>query len=116
MGTSSKVAEALKLVTPQELDTSDFVNGSGYIQLSIATHATFLLKFREIIEEDMPGQLEMFDRNPGGMIGRYLDDAGHPAYSLWQKVASMDGKLRLWGQPYFGANPDKGQQVCLAHI
>jgi hypothetical protein len=110
------VIETVELVLPSELNgTSDFTNGECYIQLSIATHAKFLLRYRHVIECTAPELLTKFDQNPGGFIGRILNDMDHPAYRLWIRAACIDGKLRMWGQPSFATNPQEGKRV-LANV
>jgi hypothetical protein len=110
------VKETLAMVLPQELDNTDYANGGGYIQLSISTHAKFLLRYREIIENTAPELLESFDKNPAGFIGRYLDDGGNPAYALFSRALCIDNKLRMWGQPYFAAKPNEAKDICLANV
>lgn len=109
------VQDTVALVLPKELDTTEYANGSGYIQLSIATHAKFLLRYRDMVEATVPNLLHHFDSNPSGFIGRYLDDMHSPAYILWGRMACIDGKLRMWGQPYFVRNPPD-KLVCLANV
>lgn len=110
------VQETLLLVLPKELDGIDFANGSGYIQLTVGTHAKFMLRYRDVVKHTAPELLSRFDQNPAGFIGRHLDDMGNPAYSLWSRAASIDSNLRMWGQPFFAAEPSQGKQVCLATV
>lgn len=110
------VQETIDLVLPKELNTAGYSGGEGYIQLSINTHAKFMLRYREVIENTKPDLLKSFDSNPAGFIGRYLDDGGSPAYALWIRASCIDPKLRMWGQPYFANNPHEAKQICLATV
>jgi hypothetical protein len=113
---SDYVQETIRLVLPKGVDTSDFANGSGYIQLTAGTHAKFMLRYREVIKQTAPEWLGRFDANPVGWIGRWLDDTGNPAYSLWGRAVCIDSNFRMWGQLYYATHQNEAKDVCLAIV
>lgn len=90
-----------------------FSNGKGYLpvdekKFNLAKDKLMLLA-TEITGKDFQGNLH-------GIIGRYLDDSGSPAYSLLYRMQCVDNKFRMWGQPYFALNPMEGIQEQFKEI
>lgn len=50
----------------------------------------------------------------GGWFGRLLDGSCDPVERAWGRMCRIDGKCREWDQQFFAANPDDGEQICLA--
>jgi hypothetical protein len=103
----SKIKDIQDLLPALPADTGcKFSNGGGYLicnkeQVESAKNMLFKLA-KEITGRD-------FD-NIHGIVGRYLDDSGSPAYKVLYRLQCIDSQYRMWGQPYFAYNPDKGTQ------
>lgn len=110
------VGEAEALILPKKLDTTDFANGGGYIQITPKTKDAFFKAYRQAVQYCHPSEITRFDQNPTGFIGRVLSDSDSPIYRLYTLAAQIDGAGRLWGQPYFATHPSEGKQVCLAEV
>ena len=106
---------------------TDFANGGGFLRhktvnVMKAWRALMeLLGLRHALPDDVFGTSKRsFIGIPFVMrssIGRYLDDADSPYYSLYMRFVCMDDMsktmtMREWGQRYFALNPDQGKQVC----
>ena len=91
----------------------EFANGGGYFQLTKKQVDHFMKELRILIKDWDSKLVKTFDKQPRGIIGRYLDDSNTPIYYLWGLLLQIDSSNRLWGQPYYALNPHKGKQVCL---
>ncbi len=96
------------LLPPKLKDTGcHFANGKGFIKVNPEKFEE-AKKLMIAYAEKFTGQ--NFHNNLNGMIGRYLDDSGSPAYSLLYRMQCVDSQYRMWGQPYFAYNPTEGIQ------
>jgi hypothetical protein len=93
-------------ILPKKLDTCEFANGGGYIQLTPAQVAEFMDGFENVIKTFYPSLLEVYKRCPTGIIGRYLSDNEYPCYTLWL-LACQISHNRLYGQAYYANNPSE---------
>ena len=97
---------------------TDFVNGAGFIQhgkLDLILARLSLLKIcKEYINHKWIDQTMYDETVHPSWVARLLGDYGiRPLQKAWDRFLCIDKQHREWGQPYFAANPDKGQQVRL---
>jgi hypothetical protein len=99
-------------------DGCAFENGHGYIQHDRET----FLKVRRLLLEQAKKE------SPHAWIDQAIaDETVHPSWAhrwisecccgqlgkAWYRILCTDSQFREWGQPFYAANPDKGEQVCL---
>jgi hypothetical protein len=88
----------------------DFLNGGGCIQhTGDDIHAFKEYLRRLLFMEGGDKYVEMFDKQPDGIIGRYLDDSGSLLYRLWGRLANIDSQGREWGQYFYKLHPEKAK-------
>lgn len=85
----------------------NFSNGKGFIPVG-KDRFEEAKRLMIAYAERLTGQ--NFHNNLHGIIGRYLDDSGSPAYRLLYRMQCVDSQYRMWGQPYFAYNQNKGIQ------
>lgn len=84
----------------------DFANGGGYIQQTPTACAKWLTLVTEAANKFESSEVaRMWNENPRGFVGRYLDDGDSPLYRSWVRVQRIDGASREWGQIYYANNP-----------
>jgi hypothetical protein len=105
--------KAVALILPKQFDTTDFANGTGYIQLTEDTKDDFIDAYLGLVKRLHPSLHQKAVTNPVGIIGRYLCDSDSPLYRLWTLACQIDKQNRLWGQPYYALHPDEGTQTLL---
>lgn len=105
----------VQMILPKAVDTCDFANGGGYIQLTLETKNKFMAGYVGLIRKYHPKIYKELDvaLYPTGMVGRYLCDADSPFYRLWTLAGQIDFQDRLWGQSYFVTKASEAKQVCL---
>jgi hypothetical protein len=99
-------------------DGCSFANGHGYIQLSeklVAQVRNQLLDLiGERIKHDWVEQSRDMAKHPS-WVARLLSDYGiRPLEDAWWRLSCVDKYWREWGQPYYAANPEKGEQRQIA--
>lgn len=94
-------------------DTIDFKNGKGFFQLTSEEVKCFIDGFGLLIKKYHQDLFGVYNKNPKGIIGRYLCDMESPLYRAWQYLACIDSDNRRWGQPYFALHPDEGESIWL---
>jgi hypothetical protein len=52
---------------------------------------------------------KLWQQNPRGFVGRYLDDGKSPAYSIYGVLLSIDNNNRQWEQPYYALAANRGE-------
>lgn len=107
------VEHLVRLILPSRLDTTNFTNGHGYIQLKKSQVDSITQLYIDLIEQYHPSYLDNATTAPRGMVGRYLDDSNAPLYRMWYILNCIDSKFRLWGQIYYANNPKAGDQIEL---
>lgn len=103
----AKQNEVSKLL-PQAVDIRcEFANGGGYVQHTQEDVNKFMAGIRELIANEFGETSDIvkgFDKNPIGMVGRFLDDSGSDTYRLWSRLYNIDPRLREWGQRFYAQN------------
>lgn len=106
--------EVSKLL-PQAVDDScTFANGGGYVQHSQSDIDAFKRAMRRLIAMEFGESsqtLKLWDQDPTGFVGRYLDDSNSDTYRLYLRLACIDDQLREWGQGYYRLHPNEGTQT-----
>lgn len=113
----SHCAEVKKIcdaILPPHYVTSEFWNGSGYVQVSADGWANFVGSAADVILK-VDGQecVDNFLRNPRGIIQRELGDRHSPCMKFVTMILNMDNLLRIWGQQYIVAHPEDRKNICL---
>ena len=103
---------------PVRPNDTDFINGEGFIQHEksdlITTRIAILEICKEYINHKWVQQTMDNETVHPSWVGRLLGDYGiKPLEKAWDRFYCIDNHFREWGQPYFAANPDEGQQVRL---
>ncbi len=107
---------------PHGYNTSGFYNGEGYLNLGEALFDDVWDNFFTLlIEHYLPDTTSFKDaiiqthenKNVHSILGRFLDDTDSPFKPYWFNFSCVDKSFRLWGQPFFANNPQKGKQICL---
>lgn len=107
---------------PAEPDGCDFANGHGYYQLSealVVRTRNALLDIFERTNGDWDTAQRWIAATRAGVVdpswvGRLIDDGGpHAIRSAWYRLMRVDRNWRFWGQLYYAAHPDQGDQVEL---
>lgn len=99
---------------PKRPDTCEFENGHGFIQHDPAQ--VELVKNAIIDMWQGDDEVKLGARaHPArfSILARFFDDTDSPLSKPWWRLCCIDDKSREWGQQYFAANPDKGEQIQL---
>jgi hypothetical protein len=110
------VEKAIGLLEPVPQDDGcKFANGGGYVQQDMMEVHESMREVVEISGVNIDKCKIDFMRNPfpyrNSIIGRYLSDGDNNAvYAAWCRFMCMDDLYREWGQPYYAANPNAGEQ------
>lgn len=111
------VEKVYQSVLPEEVETVEFLNGHGYIQLSSNKMKELTNSYLSIIKKYHDEKMYKRAKEcPTGIIGRYLCDGGAIAYKLYDLLDRIDQSNRLWGQAFYAINPNRGDQTCLFAI
>lgn len=98
-------------------DGCNFSNGHGFIQHQRALFLAVRESLLHIGNRLMPHEwFSSAIANTSAHLSwaaRLLDDIGGPVATAWHRIYCTDSDLREWGQPYYAAHPDKGEQICL---
>lgn len=112
-----KLARMQDSLLPPRLNTIDFRNGGGYVQLSKHAARRFRNETGRLIREEL---VRLFGPKKSSRIGTWTDDAmrfmydtGSPVYPIALLSLQIDPKFRLWGQMYFASHPSEGVQKPL---
>lgn len=109
-----EINKLLRLINADgKQDTNDFHNGKGFFQLTNLEVKQFTDGFVGLIKKYHPDLFEVGDKNPKGIIGRYLHDVCSPLYKVWHFITCIDSNNRRWGQPYFAIHPEEGESIWL---
>lgn len=106
-----EIAAALE---PLGAEPEDISNGNGYVQhvreaVLAAKRALLVLGKRETGHEVFNWPAEQVHNR--SIVGRILDDSDiKPLGRAWWRIMCIDERDREWGQPFFAANPEKGEQ------
>lgn len=103
-----KIETIMKGLKPKPVDNNcRFTNGGGYIQQNIK-------KVEKAKKELIALGMKFFeekDKWSFNAIGRLFCDSGYDCfYGAWMRLDCVDKFGREWGQPYYAANPTKGEQ------
>jgi hypothetical protein len=104
--------EKIESILPENHDTSDFVNGHGYVQHSQSD----LLKARSMLVdlacEYVYSKLYECDIR-SYTFGRYLNDNNYHLYNLYYRIVLCidDNTWREYGQPFYALHPDKAYSI-----
>jgi hypothetical protein len=104
------VKALIEMVHPKGIDID---NGKGYIQLTPETQQRLLNGYVALVDRHQPELSVKVRENPRGFIGRILGDSSSPLMHLYYTYCLIDKEGRLWDQPYFANNPERGTQVCV---
>ena len=108
-----RVDEVRKMLpNPEDVDCK-FANGGGYYQLTDEEICNYRIALRTLLKEVHPDLIEIYDKCPVGIIGRYLCDSDSPIRILQATLCQIDEGNRLWGQQYYANNPSEGKQINL---
>lgn len=101
--------EAIDRKLPRAIDSGcEFANGGGFIQHTPEALANWLSDVEKLLRKYEGAETaDRWAQNPRGIVGRYLDDGGSPAYAFVYRVMSIGNDFREWGQPYYALNPGK---------
>ena len=100
-------------------DASRFANGNGYVQRDAViverVRADLLVPTKRILKWWWDGQMkdhgkEPVDAHPSWYL-RILDGTAAPLERAWSRLCCIDKSYREWGQPFYAAHPEKGEQV-----
>lgn len=108
--------------TPKD-DGCHFANGHGYIQqepqkVDDARLAILKIAQRYVTHPSSPKWLQQVIDNPAGVDpswpARLIGDCC-PALvgDAWHRFWCIDGLYREWGQPFYRAHPERGDQIRL---
>lgn len=94
---------------------NDYVNGEGYIQLTLKEVNNFFQMYGKLIKKfESNKTVKEYSKTVEGLkgfIGRYLSDNNSPAYILWDIANRIDDNYRLWGQQYYRKHPEEAKDV-----
>ncbi len=112
-----RVNSIMKLI-PESPRSSDFANGSGFIQHNPQSLKNVKISLLTICKEYIDHKwIDQTINDPTvdpSWVSRLLGDYGiNPLYYAWNRFNCIDKDNREWGQPYFATHPEKAKNVCL---
>src|ERR1017187_2240412 len=98
------VSELKAMLLPIKLDTIDFTNGSGFIQLTSRQIAEFKVELTKALKKYHGAAIV-----ESTSLGRMLNDTNSPFDTVYRLTYQIDSMNRLWGQPYYALHPNEGK-------